>query len=236
MQGWYAGFMSSPAPAAQRVYEQIRREILTGELTGGSLLSEVEVAARLGLSRTPVHEAFLKLEAEDLLELAPRRGAVVVPIRPGEAADVLEIRHALEVAAARRMAQGGAAAREAFGAIAVDLLADQDRIAAAGDLAAFAAADAAFHRAIVTASGNAIADRFYASLADRQQRMTIGAVGGRIEWLPTLAAEHRLLAALVVEADAGEFEVVLARHFLTTHQSVLGQLGPLPTFAVTGDA
>lgn len=223
--------MSSSAPAAQRVYDQIRQEILAGDLSGGALLSEVEVAARIGVSRTPVHEAFLKLEAEDLLELAPRRGAVVVPVRPGEAADVLEIRHALEVTAARRMAQGNPAAREAFAGLAAELLAEQERIAAAGDLAGFAAADAMFHRAIVTASGNAIADRFYASLADRQQRMTVGAVGARVEWLPVLAEEHRRLAALVADAHATEFEVVLARHFLTTHQNVLGQTGSLPTFA-----
>ncbi len=228
--------MSSPAPAAQRAYDQIRHEILDGTLVGGTLLSEVEVATRLGVSRTPVHEAFLKLEAEDLLELLPRRGAVVVPIRPGEAADVLEIRHALEVAATRRLAQGEPAARQAFAALAADLLAEQDRIAAAGDLAAFAAADAAFHRAIVTASGNAIADRFYASLADRQQRMTMGAVGARIEHLPVLADEHRSLAGLVVEADVRAFEAMLARHFLTTHQAVLGRIVALPTFAVTEDA
>lgn len=227
--------MSSTAPAAQRVYDAIRREILDGEISGGTLLSEVEVATRLGVSRTPVHEAFLKLEAEDLLELAPRRGAVVVPVRPGEAADVLEIRHALEVTAARRLAQA-AAAREAFGATARDLLADQDRIAAEGDLAAFAAADADFHRAIVAASGNAIADRFYAGLADRQRRMTIGAVGTQTHRLAVLAEEHRRLADLVVAADVSGFEVLLARHFLTTHQTVLGQTGSLPSFAATEDA
>jgi DNA-binding GntR family transcriptional regulator len=160
----------------------------------------------------------------------------VVPVRAGEAADVLEIRHALEVTAARRMAQAGPAAREAFAALAADLLAEQDRIAAAGDLAGFAAADAVFHRAIVTASGNAIADRFYASLADRQRRMTIGAVGAKVEWLPVLADEHRQLAGLVADAAVSEFERMLAKHFLTTHQTVLGQTGSLPTFAATEDA
>src|SRR5882757_3751700 len=121
----YAPSVNSSAPAAQRAYDQVRQEILDGVLGGGSLLSEVEVATRLGVSRTPVHEAFLKLEAEDLLELAPRRGAVVVPIRTGEAADVLEIRHALEVSAVRRMTRAGAEVREGFEALAAGLLADQ---------------------------------------------------------------------------------------------------------------
>jgi DNA-binding GntR family transcriptional regulator len=214
--------MPTTAPAARRAYDLIRHEILEGQLPGGLLLSEVEVAARLGVSRTPVHEAFLKLEAEELLELAPRRGAVVVPIRPGEAADVLETRHALEVAAARRLANATPADRAAFAHLAEELLADQDRLAGTGELLAFADADAAFHRAIVTASGNAIADRFYASLADRQRRMTIGAVGGRIEKMAVLAQEHRQLAGLVVAADVAEFDVMLAAHFTTTHQDALG--------------
>jgi len=214
--------MPTNAPAARRAYDLIRAEILDGQLPGGVLLSEVEVAARLGVSRTPVHEAFLKLEAEELLELSPRRGAVVVPIRPGEAADVLETRHALEVAAVRRLAAGVPAGRQAFAKLAEELLAEQDRLAGAGDFVAFAVADAAFHHAIVTASGNAIADRFYASLADRQRRMTIGAVSGRVEKLAVLAEEHRRLAGLVGVGDVGEFDAVLAAHFATTHQAALG--------------
>jgi DNA-binding GntR family transcriptional regulator len=214
--------MTTPAPAARRAYDLVRAEILDGALPGGLLLSEVEVAARLGVSRTPVHEAFLKLEAEELLELAPRRGAVVVPIRTGEAADVLETRHALEVAAVRRLANGTPAGRADFARLAEELLADQDRLAGAGDVVAFAVADAAFHRSIVTASGNVIADRFYASLADRQRRMTIGAVGGRAAKLAVLATEHRRLADLVAAGDVPEFDVVLATHFATTHQATLG--------------
>lgn len=216
--------MTTAAPAAQRVYDLIRREILTGELRGGVLLSEVEVGTRLGVSRTPVHEAFLKLEAEELLELAPRRGAIVVPVQPGEAVDILETRHALEVAAVRRLARGPAEVREAFARTARGLLADQERLAAAGNLLDYAAADAAFHRAIVTASGNGIADRFYSSLADRMQRMTIGSVTGRIDYLDVLTSEHRQLAGLVEGAKVPEFDDLLARHFAATHQGVLGPL------------
>jgi DNA-binding GntR family transcriptional regulator len=219
--------MVAAPSAARRVYELVRQEILDGELPGGLLLSEVEVAARLGVSRTPVHEAFLKLEAEELLELAPRRGAVVVPVRPGEAADVLETRHALEVAAVRRLADGPSARREAFAQAAEALLADQDRLAGSGDRLAFAAADAAFPRAIVTASGNAIAVRCYASLADRQRRMTIGARGGRTEKLVVLVDEHRRLAGLVVAGSVPEFEVVLGAHLcLTVRQSITRWSGP----------
>jgi DNA-binding GntR family transcriptional regulator len=71
-------------------------------MRGGRLLSELEVAAQLGVSRTPVHEAFLRLAAEDLLDPLPRRGAVVVPVPPREATDLLEMRIAIEASAVRR--------------------------------------------------------------------------------------------------------------------------------------
>mgnify|MGYP001027199435 FL=1 len=74
--------MSEGDSSGQRAYQTTKDQILSGVVRGGQLLSEVEVAASLGVSRTPVHEAFLRLAAEDLLELLPRRGAVVVPVPP----------------------------------------------------------------------------------------------------------------------------------------------------------
>lgn len=59
--------------AADEAYASTRERIISGALAGGTLLSEVEVGADLGLSRTPVHEAFLRLAAEQFLTLIPRR-------------------------------------------------------------------------------------------------------------------------------------------------------------------
>src|SRR3954453_9643431 len=75
-----------------------------GRFPGGPLLSENEIAQRLGLSRTPVRQAFVQLEAEGLLELYPRRGALVVPVAGPEADAVLEARLRMEQPAARRAA------------------------------------------------------------------------------------------------------------------------------------
>src|SRR6201987_5983692 len=96
---------SSPAAesAALRAYRATKDLILSGEILPGALLSEGEIADRLALSRPPVREAFLLLETEDLLRLVPKRGAVVVPVPPTEAAEVLDVRYALETASARRL-------------------------------------------------------------------------------------------------------------------------------------
>src|ERR1700743_28677 len=90
-------------PAAHRAYVATKDLSLAAGLSAGALLSEGEIAARLALSRTPVREAFLRLENEELLRLIPKRGAVVVPVPPTEAADVLDVRLALETASARRL-------------------------------------------------------------------------------------------------------------------------------------
>src|SRR4051794_41966376 len=86
---------SEPAPptggsAAARVYAHMKERLLDGRFPGGTLLSENEIAQRLGLSRTPVRQAFVQLEAEGLLELYPRRGAPRVPVSASEADDVLQ--------------------------------------------------------------------------------------------------------------------------------------------------
>ncbi len=209
--------MATPTlPAAQRAYEVTKELILSGELAAGALLSEGDIAERLAVSRTPVREAFLRLETEDLLRLIPKRGAVVVPVAPTEAADILDVRMSLETGAVRRLT--------APGADLTDLLAElgasierQRELAAARDVAAFAEVDARFHRSIVEAAGNVVAARFYASLADRQRRMTIGAVGGRPERLSTLVREHRALAARVRRRDAAGFAEALQAHLDNTH-------------------
>jgi DNA-binding GntR family transcriptional regulator len=203
-------------PAAQRAYEVTKELILTGHLAAGALLSEGDIAERLAVSRTPVREAFLRLEAEELLRLIPKRGAVVVPVAPTEAADVLDVRMSLETGAVRRLAAPDRDLTALLAELQTSIMRQQE-LAAARDVAAFAEVDALFHRSIVDAAGNALATRFYASLADRQRRMTIGAVGGRPEKLGALVKEHRSLATRVRRRDLDGFARTLQAHLDNTH-------------------
>src|SRR6201996_1791220 len=85
-----------PVSATTTAYRFAKQRLLDGRFPAGELLSENEIARELGISRTPVREAFLLLEAEGLLELYPRRGALVSPIAPTESDDVLEARLLIE--------------------------------------------------------------------------------------------------------------------------------------------
>ncbi|MGW8379427.1 GntR family transcriptional regulator [Streptomyces sp. ODS28] len=209
-------------PAAERAYTLAKELILNGELPGGSLISEGEIAERVGVSRTPVREAFLRLQSEELLQLIPKRGAVVVPLAPGEAEDVLELRETLESAAVRRVLDGGedavAAAVESLRA----LLREQAGPARELDVNAFTRSDREFHRAIVAASGNALAERFYASLGDRQRRMSSYALHPRPERLCELVDEHEALVEHIARRDGAAFTAALRAHLDRTHRTFGG--------------
>ncbi|MCV7359339.1 GntR family transcriptional regulator [Mycolicibacterium fluoranthenivorans] len=208
--------MSEGDSSGQRAYQATKDQILSGAVRGGQLLSEVEVAASLGVSRTPVHEAFLRLAAEDLLELLPRRGAVVVPVPPREATDLLEMRLALESAAVRRLCRHPDAVDALFTEL-TELITLQREGAAAGDEHRFAAADDAFHHRIVDVAGNAIGQRFYGSLRDRQRRMMAAAVRSDTARAARLIDEHALLADAIARRDLADFEALLLAHLQATY-------------------
>src|ERR1044071_8830003 len=103
-------------PASEIAYDYVKARLLDGRFAGGTLLSENEIAQRLQVSRTPVRRACAQREPEGLLELSPRRGALVVPISPSEAEDVFEARLLIEQHAALRAAAHGAGALAELGA------------------------------------------------------------------------------------------------------------------------
>ncbi|MGW3628406.1 GntR family transcriptional regulator, partial [Streptomyces sp. NPDC000880] len=66
--------------AKDKAYDWVKNRVLHGGYEGGDLISEGDVSKELQMSRTPVREAFLRLEVEGLLRLYPQRGALVVPV------------------------------------------------------------------------------------------------------------------------------------------------------------
>jgi DNA-binding GntR family transcriptional regulator len=206
-------------PGAERAYGFAKELILSGALPGGSLISEGVIAGQVGLSRTPVREAFLRLQAEDLLQLFPKRGAVVVPVRPGEAEDVLDLREALECAAVRRILTSDVSLADLSDRLGGQV-AQQVTLAERADLPGFVHADQEFHLGIVAASGNVLAERFYASLGDRQRRMGLQALRPRPERLAVLVAEHTALVDRITARDAAGFAVLLRAHLDATHRAM----------------
>ncbi len=206
--------------ASATAYAFAKQQILEGGFMGGELISEGDVADQLGLSRTPVREAFLLLEAEGLLRLYPKRGALVVPVSAAEVADVMETRELVETFSIRRAARVGAELSAPLAAA----IADQQRLIDDGDVTGFVEADRDFHRLFVEASGNAILLELYDSLRDRQARMTMAAIariGARLR-----LDEHRAIAAAVTSGRGGEAAQLLKEHLEGTHQLLREQPRP----------
>lgn len=89
---------------ADQVYHYIKRMILSGELKGGEKISEENIAARLGVSRTPVREALKRLEAYGLIRIKPRSYAEVIELDEREVQNIAEIRAVIEEFVARSIA------------------------------------------------------------------------------------------------------------------------------------
>ena len=88
--------MNEYLPLRDVVFNTLRQAILRGELKPGERLMEVQLANKLGVSRTPIREAIRKLELEGLVLMIPRKGAEVADITEKSLMDVLEVRKALE--------------------------------------------------------------------------------------------------------------------------------------------
>ena len=88
-------------PLRDRIVASIRDSIIAGKIKPGERLLEPDVAKMLGVSRTPLREAFLQLEAEDFVRVTPRRGAVVSDLSVKDAEEIYVVKSALEALAAR---------------------------------------------------------------------------------------------------------------------------------------
>jgi DNA-binding transcriptional regulator YhcF (GntR family) len=83
-------------PLREVIFNSIREAIILGELKPGERLMEVQLAEKLGVSRTPIREAIRKLELEGLVVMIPRKGAYVADLTKKDIIDVLEVRAALD--------------------------------------------------------------------------------------------------------------------------------------------
>lgn len=88
-------------PLRDKIASSIRDSIIEGRIKPGERLMEPDVAKTLGVSRTPLREAFLQLESEGFLKVNPRKGALVTETSPGDAEETYIIKGALEAVAAR---------------------------------------------------------------------------------------------------------------------------------------
>lgn len=206
--------------AKDRALDYVKTQVLTGEFPGGELISEGDVAAALGMSRTPVREAFLRLEAEGLLRLYPQRGALVVPVSPDEVRAVMEARLVLEQFAAGKVIGRGPAVCAVVFERQSEELRRQRYAASSADWRGFVESDRAFHAITLEESGNSILANFYSTLRDRQMRMIGESSLREPDRVATIMAEHHGIAEALRDGDLARALQAVQTHLASTVRAV----------------
>ena len=190
-------------------YEQLKDEIRSNRMPPGYLAPEPEIALRLGMSRTPVREALIRLEAEGLVELIPRRGARVLPLHAEDMKEIYEILTALEPEAAANLAALKPTSDELKPLD--DATTEMEQALEDNDLDRWAAADDRFHQEMLEIHGNRRLAAFVGALYDQAHRARI--VTLRLRELPVKSTqEHREILECLRRGDPEATRAAFRRH------------------------
>jgi DNA-binding GntR family transcriptional regulator len=204
--------MEPPLPSqTDTILTTVMDWIDQGRLNPGDEVDEAAMVAEFAVSRTPVREALIRLEAMGLIVRSPRKGAVVFRPTLAEFLAILEVHAKLEGQAAglaaRRLSAAGAQALEA----AVTACEDHAARFGDGEPSAYYACNLRFHATVATAAGNPF---LYEMIATNARKL-MAYYRARYRYAGSIAssaAEHRQIAALILDRDAAGAEALMARH------------------------
>jgi DNA-binding GntR family transcriptional regulator len=189
-------------------YDRIKDDILHSRFPGGSLLKIDELAREFGISRTPIREAFLRLEQEGLIYTRPRVGSFVAEIRASDIVDIFEIRALLE----------GFCVEALEGLLTEEDLQELDRIIETcetavenGHLDSFVEHDLAFHDYLIQRSPNTWLPKVMASIED----FTFWELNLAVQHLENVTAslaEHRLILEALRQGNGKLAGDLMRRH------------------------
>ena len=206
--------MTSEIPEGRSLAEHIRitltDDISTGVIAPGTVMDEAMLLARFDASRTPVREALRHLEAAGLLEIRPRRGAIVLPLTLGRLMEMFEVTAEME-ALCVRLATHRITGQER--AHLIDLHESSRSAAVAGDIASYDESNLAFHNALYRATHNAfLVDQALALKARLLPfRRTQLRYSGRLE---TSFDEHAAILRAMARGEPEEAARVMREHML----------------------
>ncbi len=199
----------APGSLTVRVTERIRQAIQDGEYPLGEALSELKLAAAMGVSRTPVREALNALQLQGLIDIRPQSGSFVFMPSEGNVGELAEFRRVMEVTAlrfcfARRREETLREMRAASDAM--------ERARDAGDRLAIARADTAFHQCIAENSANEYLIEAYKLVSGRVAALRTHNLASLDSLHNKSISEHRAIIAAFAKADLERAEAILDEH------------------------
>ncbi|TQC43766.1 GntR family transcriptional regulator [Rhodococcus sp. WS4] len=207
----------------EQVYEQLRQDILNGVLSPGQSLSAIDVGTRFSASRTPVRQAFLRLEGEGLVSLIDRQGARVSPISIKSVRDLFELRILLESAATRMVAEAvaqDAAARQQFDDVAAELekIAEEPPSDARRDR--FYELAERYDQAVIAHTRNAQLARSIADLRPHTERLR-NIAHSQPDRMDVSLSEHLSVCRAILAGDGAAAAAACTRHLSQTQKTIL---------------
>lgn len=200
--------MDAYLPLRDVVFNTLREAILKGELKPGERLMELQLASKLGVSRTPIREAIRMLEQEGLAVTVPRKGAEVARMTEKDMEDVLQIREVLDelavCIACEQMSQEELKELQYY-------MHEVEKYTKTGDVTKIAEADVRFHDIIYHATGNPKLVNILSNLREQMYRY-------RVEYLkeessyPMLLKEHREIVEGLMEKNKHKVTSAMQRH------------------------
>lgn len=202
---------------SDRVVKQLRDEIAAGRIPAGETVSAASIAERIGVSRTPVREALLRLEQAGMVRILNNRGALVLATTLEDLIEVFEMRLLLEPALAARAAELAAPAgvgevRRAFEAMQ----------ASVGDTDRLLVLDRDFHLAIARAAGNERAVEVLGSLRNLVLTRGVGTTS-TARTATELVEDHRGIVSGIASGDPQAAAREMRRHVLNTAKLLFAQ-------------
>jgi DNA-binding GntR family transcriptional regulator len=180
----------------EEAYAALKQAIRDNVFPPGYQGSEQEIAVRLGMSRTPVHEAIIRLQEDGLVRVLSKRGVMVCPLAPEDVREIYDVIIAIESMAAELLASLSEAERESVADELEVATAQMDRSLRDGDLLAWATADDAFHQMLVARCGNSRLRRIAQTVTDQAHRARMLTLKLRSKPAGSATAHRRIIAAI----------------------------------------
>jgi DNA-binding GntR family transcriptional regulator len=202
------------------IITRIRDDVLSGAYPSGAQLRQDALAASFGVSRIPVREALLQLEAEGLVQIVPHKGAVVAGLSRAEIDDVFALRSVLEV----RLLRHSAPLLQVEDFVALDRIQEAFSGAIRGrDASRWGMLNAELHMALYARADLPRTSAIVANLLTASERYTRIQLSGRAAW-QRAQAEHGELIELCRNGDAEAACALLQRHIETVHHDLVAMM------------
>ncbi len=192
----------------ERVVDALRAALIAGELRPGEVYSAPALAARFGISATPVREAMLDLTKEGLVDTVPNKGFRVTAVSDRQLDEYTHIRSLIEIPTTAGLAKSAdPMALESLRPVAQEIV----TAAAVGDLIAYVEADLRFHLGLLSLAGN---EHLVEVISDLRRRSRLYGLTALVEQgrLEASAEEHLEILDALLSRDEDAVRVVMIRH------------------------